>query len=194
MSTLETIALASAAAWMAMLSLVVLLLVRQIGILTVRLERDEQPPEQAYGGIEIGRAIPTTVADALPALNGAPTYVVLVDASCPPCRELAADLERPAAAGRVIVALTGPDQLSTAFCDLLPNGIEVVRDPEASVVHEGLSVSTTPFVVEVTGDTVTGKAAVRGGPHLLAFMTKPDAPGVVREQPPPTLEVVTHGD
>jgi hypothetical protein len=194
MSTLETIALVSAAAWMAVLSLIILLLVRQIGILTVRLERDEQPPEHAYGGIEIGRTVPTAVADALPPLNGDATYVLLVGASCPPCRELATDLELPAAAGRVIVALTGPDQLATAFCDLLPDGVEVVVDPDASVVHEGLSVSTTPFAVELTGQTVTGKAVVRGAAHLHAFMTKPDAPGVVRDQPAPTLEVVSHGD
>jgi hypothetical protein len=194
MNTLETIAVVAAAVWMAVLSLVVLLLVRQIGILTVRLGGGESQPQQAYSGIAIGSSLPDGVAQALPSLNGDVTYVLMLGASCPPCREVAAGLEKPARAGRVIVALTGPDDLAAGFSDLLPGGIEVVRDPGASAVHDGLEAATTPFVVEVVDGTITGKAVVRGAQHLLAFMTKPDTPGTIRQQPAPTLEVVAHGD
>jgi hypothetical protein len=82
-----------ASVWLGVLSLVVVLLVRQIGLLTLRFDQVDlaDPPFKPEGdGPELGDAVPPDVIAALPELATEPTYLLLLSATCTSCRELAA--------------------------------------------------------------------------------------------------------
>ena len=191
MSGLETAALVAAAIWMGVLSLVVVLLVRQVGLLTVRLDREREEEAPVMEGIPLGEALPPDVAAALPAMNGTPTYLLLLGGRCPPCQQLALGLQDESPEQPLVAVISG-DEGGDAIAELLEPHAQVIREPRASAIADGLGVATTPFALEVVGGEVVGKAVVRGTEHLMSFMRNDSIPGVVRVNNGRT-EATAHG-
>jgi hypothetical protein len=68
--------------------LVIVLLVRQVGLLTVRLSMATQAISLDDDGPDVGSSLPEDVAEVVP--EGGPAYVLLTSAGRDPCRELVA--------------------------------------------------------------------------------------------------------
>jgi hypothetical protein len=123
MSALAIVALVLVCAWLGVLTFVVVLLVRQIGLLTVRLS----VATQAISLDDDGHRFEQSVVALVP----------------------------------------GREEQAGELAALLPTGIRVVLDPEATQLAESLDLESTPFAIEVEGGTVTSKVHLFGGASAL---------------------------
>lgn len=177
MSTFETVALGAAIAWMVVLTLLALALIRQLGLITVRLDRLTESGAPVEDGLEVGSSVPSEVMAALgmTADDARPCYVLIHSALCMACRELAEDLGRTQLPYPVTGLVSGgTEDLAAGMARLFPPNVEVLRDPVATEVIRHLRVETTPFVFELTRGRVSAKAAVRGVDHLARLMETSD--------------------
>jgi hypothetical protein len=165
MSALAIVALVLVCAWLGVLTFVVVLLVRQIGLLTVRLSVATQAISLDDDGPEVGSALPEDVAEVMPADERA--YLLLISASCEPCRELVVELDGHRFEQSVVALVPGREEQAGELAALLPTGIRVVLDPEATQLAESLDLESTPFAIEVEGGTVTSKVHLFGGASAL---------------------------
>jgi hypothetical protein len=172
MSTLAIAALVLACIWLGVLTLVVVLLVRQIGLLTVRLSVAGDTISLDDDGPEVGSSIPEDVASVLPNRGKERAFLLLISSSCTPCRELVADLQGEHRFEQKIVALVpGPEEQARELAALLSSGMRAVLDPEATRLAEALDLESTPFALEVERGTVTRKAFLHeGASELIEFV------------------------
>jgi hypothetical protein len=165
MSALAIAALVLVCAWLGVLTFVVMLLVRQIGLLTVRLSMAMQTTSLDDDGPEIGSRLPEDVAEVMP--EGERAYLLLISACCDPCRELVAELDGHRFEQEVVALVPGRQEQAGELAALLPPGIRVVLDPEATQLADSLDLESTPFALEVESGTVSRKVHVYGGASAL---------------------------
>src|SRR5829696_5952677 len=134
MSALAIVALVLACVWLGVLTFVVVLLVRQVGLLTVRLSMATQ-----------AISLDDDVAEVMP--DGERAYLLLISASCEPCRELVAELDGHHFEQSVVALVPGRQEQASELAALLPPGIRVVFDPEATHLAESLDLESTPFAI-----------------------------------------------
>ena len=181
MSALAIAALVLVSAWLGVLTLAVVLLVRQIGLLTVRLSMASQTISLDDDGPEIGSGVPEDVASVLPKGEEVPAYLLLISAGCDPCRELVADLGGRHFEQDIVALVPGREDQAGELAALLPSGMRVVRDPEATMLAESLDLEATPFALEIKGGTVTRKAHLyEGASALIDFVEAGSAPAQKR--------------
>lgn len=168
MSGLEVGASVLLAIWMGLLSLAVVLLIRQLGLVTVRLDRLLGEASAFDQGLEVGSLLPPVISDGAPGTLSGVKYVLVVEASCEPCRAVVERLgDLPAERMRQIVTiLRGSDQSAQHMSAHLPPESIVLRDPAAAEAVESLKVGVTPFVFETEGGQITQKAALQSFEHL----------------------------
>jgi len=165
-----------------MLTLVVVLLVRQVGLLSVRLSSVGRVPSLNEDRPEIGSNIPEEVAAELPELEGKRVYLLLISATCTPCRELVADIGEHYFEQTVTALIPGPEEAVEEFTRVLPpHGIRVVLDPEATRLAQALKIQSTPFALEVEYETITRKAYLYGGGSELVEFVENEAPSTKAE-------------
>ncbi len=167
MSALAIAALVLVCIWLGVLTLVVVLLVRQIGLLTVRLSIASQTLSLDEDGPEVGDRLPEDVAAVLPDQEEERAYLLLISAGCDPCRELVADLGGHRFEEKIVALVPGREEQASELAALLPSDIQVVLDPRAAMLADSLELESTPFAIEVEGGTVTRKAHLHGGASAL---------------------------
>lgn len=184
MSGLGTVALVVACIWMGVLTLILVLVIRQIALLTVRLSNaNHMPAQQADDsfspeddGPQIGDDIPDEVLAALPELENDEGLVLLMSATCTPCRELATDLGRRSDELPELptLALVPGSEITLvdALANLLPKGMRVVNDPDATQFANALEIKSTPFGVAVNGGRVVGKSYLHGKSDVTSLTEK----------------------
>ena len=176
MSALAIAALVLVCIWLGVLTLVVVLLVRQIGLLTVRLSVAGEATPLDNDGPEIGSSVPEDVAVVLRDQAEEHAYLLLVSSTCTPCWELVADLGGRRFEQKIVALVPGHGEKAGELAALLPSGIQVVLDPEATRLAGALQLESTPFVLEVDHRTVTRKAYLHeGASDLIAFVESADA-------------------
>jgi hypothetical protein len=174
MSALAIVALVLACVWLGVLTFVVVLLVRQVGLLTVRLSMATQAISLDDDGPEVGSTLPEDVTEVMPDRERA--FLLLISASCEPCRELVVELDGHQFEQSVVALVPGRQEQASELAALLPPGIRVVVDPEATQLAESLDLESTPFAIAVEGGTVTSKVHLFGGaPALLEFVESENA-------------------
>ena len=167
MSALAIAALVLVCIWLGVLTLVVVLLVRQIGLLTVRLSVKSQAFSLDDDGPEVGSSLPEEVTAVLPDQEEERAYLLLISTGCDPCRELVADLGGRRFEQNIVALVPGREEQASELAALLPSGIQVVLDPKATMLAESLELESTPFALEVERGTVTRKAHLYGGASAL---------------------------
>lgn len=175
MSALAIAALVLVCMWLGVLTLVVVLLVRQIGLLTVRLSVAGEATSLENDGLEIGSRVPEDVAAVLPDQAEEHTYLLLISSTCLPCWELVADLGERRFEQNIVALVPGHGEKAGELAALLPSSMRVVLDPEATRLAGALQLESTPFVLEVEHRTVTRKAYLHeGASDLIAFVESGD--------------------
>jgi len=165
MGALAVAALVLVCIWLGVLTLAVVLLVRQVGLLTVRLSMTSQAISLDDDGPEIGSSLPEDVASLMPDEDLA--YLLLISAGCDPCRELVAELDGRRFGRPGVVLVPGREEQAAELAALLPPDLRVVLDPEATDLAWSLELESTPFALEVEGGTVKRKAHLFGGASAL---------------------------
>jgi hypothetical protein len=169
LSALAIAALVLVCVWLGVLTLVVMLLVRQVGLLTVRLSTATRAMSLDEDGLEIGSALPEVVAEVMP--EEAPAYLLLISSGCEPCRELAAELDGHSFEQSVVALVPGRQEQASELASLLPHNVRAVFDPEATELAESLELESTPFALEIEHGTITRKVHLFGGATaLIQFM------------------------
>jgi len=177
MSALAVAALFLVCIWLGVLTLVAVLLVRQVGLLTVRLSVAGQAISVENDGPEVGSSIPEDVVSALPDLEEERAYLLLISAGCTPCRELVADIGDRSFEQTIVALVPGDEEQGGELAALLPSSIKAVLDPEAARLAETLRLQSTPFVLEVERGTVTRKVYLyEGAADLIEFVQSGTAP------------------
>ena len=177
MSPLAIAALVLVCAWLGVLTFVVVLLVRQVGLLTVRVSIATRATSLDEDGPEIGTSLPEDVAEVMPEKERA--YLLLISEGCDPCRELVAELDGHRFEQKIVALVPGREEQAAELAALLPSDIKVVLDPEAIQLVESLDLESTPFVLEVEEGIVTRKVHLFGGATALIEFVES---GSVREQ------------
>ena len=171
MSALAIAALVLVCIWLGVLTLVVVLLVRQIGLLTVRLSVAGEATPLDNDGPEIGSSVPEEVAAVLPDQAEDHAYLLLVSSTCRPCWELVADLGERRFEQNIVALVPGHGEKAGELAALLPSDIQVTLDPDATRLAGALQLESTPFVLEVEQGTVTRKAFLHeGASDLIKFV------------------------
>jgi hypothetical protein len=171
MSALAIAALVLVCIWLGILTLVVVLLVRQIGLLTVRLSVAGEATSLDDDGPEVGSSVPEDVTVVLPDQAEEHAYLLLISSTCTPCWELVADLGEHRFEQKIVALVPGHEEQAGELAALLPSGIQVVLDPEATRLAGALQLESTPFALEVERATVTRKAFLHeGASDLIAFV------------------------
>lgn len=176
MNGLETAALIAVAAWLGALTLALLVLVRQIGLLSAWAERNTHARDD---GLDVGVSVPEPARELLPELTTGLGYVVFLAGNCQPCREFALEASRSSELAelrdthRIMAVVTGDDAQSDEVARMLPAWIEVARQDDAVLLTQTFEVQTTPSVYEVDRGTVTGRAVAGYG--LINFLNLVDA-------------------
>lgn len=166
MSVLEVAAVIAVAVWLAVLTLVALLVLRQVGLLTAWIQQRTPVTED---GLDIGTEVPEPAIELLPKLGESLGYVLFLSGDCQPCREFVLDLGRSEEmrnildAHPVAAAVTGRDAQADEVARLIPGWIEVIRNQEAVVITESFQAQSTPSVFEVERGRVTGRAVAGYG-------------------------------
>ena len=171
MGALETVALAVAALWLGVLTFVVLSSVRQVAMLTAWAQDRSNVGQE---GLDAGTEVPKSALSLLPEMSERLGYVFFLASDCQPCREFAYEASRSteveALRGTmpITAAVVGQGGTADEVVRLLPDWINVVRDPEASTIRSSFQVAATPAVYEVERGTVTGHAVAGYG--IVNFM------------------------
>ena len=163
MTPAQTAALVVVAIWLGLVTLVLVLVVRQVALLMARVERGDSsvplsPMPLSQDGLQIGSTIPREVLDTVPEANDEVVYLLVLSSTCGPCRELVPKLERHTFAQPMVAIVPGPAEAANEFLNVLPPYMRVVVDPEATAIANMLEVESTPFAMEVESGVVTGKA------------------------------------
>jgi len=171
MSALAIAALVLVCIWLGVLTLVVVLLVRQIGLLTVRLSVAGEATPLDNDGPEIGSSVPEDVAVVLPDQAEEHAYLLLISSTCLPCWELATDLAEHRFEQKIVALVPGHEERSGELAALLPSSMRVVLDPEATRLAGALQLESTPFALEIERGAVTRKAYLhQGASDLIEFV------------------------
>ena len=181
MSALAVAALVLVCVWLGVLTLVAVLLVRQVGLLTLRLSVAGQALAVENDGPEVGTNLPEDVTSALPDLEAERAYLLLISAGCTPCRELVADIGDRSFEQMIVALVPGDEERGGELASLLPSGIQAVLDPEATRLAEALELQSTPFALELERGKVTRKAYLyEGASDLIEFVGSEIAPADTR--------------
>lgn len=164
-------ALAAVAGWLSILSIVLLLTVRQIALLTERLDKAGTSTSLDRDGIDIGVVVPDKVIAALPQLADGRTYLLLLSSICGPCREMATALGRHAFEDDIVALVPGPAELAETLIAELPSTVLAIADPVATDVASHLQLESTPFAFAIEGGRVTGKAYLHSDDDFLDLLT-----------------------
>ena len=181
MSALAVVALVLVCVWLGALTLVAVLLVRQVGLLTLRLSVAGQALAVENDGPEVGTNLPEDVTSALPDLEAERAYLLLISAGCTPCRELVADIGDRSFEQMIVALVPGDEERGGELASLLPSSIQAVLDPEATRLAEALELQSTPFALELERGKVTRKAYLyEGASDLIEFVGSELAPADTR--------------
>jgi hypothetical protein len=166
MHAIEIVALSMGAAWLAVLSIIVMVSLRQVGILTAWMMQRKVPAE---GGLDIGAPIPIQSLDSMPELGHGLGYALFLSGNCVPCQDLASSLESSDEIlglrdkHPVFAVLRGKGNQVEDVARVLPEWVKIVRDPAASSIHEEFKITATPSIAEVDAGKLTGHAVAGQG-------------------------------
>lgn len=158
MSDVDLITLGLIALWLGGLTFVLLLVIRQVELITLRLDIPGQITQLPANGPDAGTVLSAEVIERHPEFEQGLVYILLASPTCVPCREVVPDLSSVDVPGRVFALLPGSRQLVDDFIPLVPSTYDVIRDPLATETANLLSMERTPSVLEVEDGVVTGKA------------------------------------
>ena len=189
MTVLEQAMVVAVGVWLLALSFVMLLVVRQIGLLTVRLSfaAPDVPVDEV--GMPLGTVVPPEILDLIEA-RGEDRTVVFMSGTCGDCRGLARSMT-PDDVGGAICLVAGEPSLAQEVADLLPKGARHGLEPTASRVATALGIDTVPFALRVESGVVHRKVYLRSAADLAVLEEDPAGPLERRQEGEGPVALVT---
>jgi hypothetical protein len=176
MNSLEFAAVIGVALWLGLLTLTAMLTIRQVALVTARIDQTGAP-QYIDDGPALQSRLPDEVIRLVPELDSGITSLLLMSASCTPCKQLAEGLEQnmlPAGVS-AIALVPGKQDLADDIAELLPPSIQMIRDPAATEVAHALDFQRVPAAIIIERGRVVAKAppaAVSSAGELVNFMVQ----------------------
>lgn len=170
MSTWQEWVIALLAVWSATLTFAIVLLFRQVALLSVRTVLAGIRHGASVSGPEPGMAIAADLIDRFGIPAAGPAYVLGLAVNCNSCREIAAELDKVPSDDALIVAVTGDAESWDRFRSLLPDDVRVVAEPEASELLDRLSIRGRPLVVSINAGVIVSTGYIRTIEDLTTFI------------------------
>lgn len=173
--------------WHIVVTVVLLVLLRQVAVLSVVTGLRKAPQGEAR--LVIGGAIPVTMSRAVPELSqpGTFSYVVWLTGQCLACRTFADELlgqQGSDFTDPIVILLTGSDAGARQTVERLSGRVSnILLDPAASEVVNELGLDAYPFALEVEGGVIAGWTGVRSMNDLIVLRNARvhrEASGIVR--------------
>jgi hypothetical protein len=176
MSTSAVAAAIAVGGWLLALTIVVVLCVRQIAIVMVRLEAVARGAFRSSTVPVVGLRISERASALLPASSSGRSIAVLLSVECLPCRNLVDDVaSRGSIPGvpdeELVFLLTGPRRPADALASLLPPGVTVVFDPQATGLALMLGMSDAPSAIMIDSGVIAGLALTSSVADLTQLAT-----------------------
>ncbi len=162
-STLTAFLIAVLGAWSALLTFLLVLIVRQVGIVTLHLAMIAPAVDGGMlkdDGPTVGSRIPDDVAQLLPAPTLQASNVVLISATCTGCRNLVDGMRGHLLRSDTVILLAGHGNIADVLHEAIPKSAFILRDPEATRVANGLKIESTPFAITIRDSVVIKKGYV----------------------------------
>lgn len=182
MSNIEVAAVVVVGLWLSLLTIVLLIVIRQLGFLMTGPDaRADVKFDISNDGLEIGSATPEEVMQAVPEARSGSVALVLLSAHCTPCRTIASSLDQQLLNGHTVVALVpGRAELADSLIEMLPIEVRTIRDPEAVNLAGKMEVRSAPFAFKLEQGEVAGKAYLHEVGDLMRLMSPPSKDLVAR--------------
>ncbi|HVC86313.1 MAG TPA: hypothetical protein VNC40_02685 [Gaiellaceae bacterium] len=163
MTILTEVGLAAASVWMVVLTVAIMLCIRQLGGLTVRLEL----VARGGGGYAHGASVGFRISDALirlyPDLGRGRRILVLVSSTCTTCARLIEEFRQfgppPAiTAPEELIALVAghEEQQANQIVETLEGMAAIIREPLATELARGLRLANVPSALLIDDGLITG--------------------------------------
>lgn len=169
MNGLEIAALVAVGVWMSVLTLLFLVMIRQVSLVTAWARRSGSAASLADDGIEIGVVVPDEAAETAPVLRDQHAFILFLEGDCQPCREFALDAGQSEEVARlqgrsaVVASVQGKGAQADEVARMLPDWVEVVQEPGAATIAKSFEVQATPMIYEVDEGKVAGRAVAGYG-------------------------------
>lgn len=168
MTNLEVALVVVVSVWLVLLTVLVLAILRQVGLVTLRLNRLEPISAISGGHLVLAAPVDQSVIDALPALASGVHYLIWLSASCMTCRDVARELgtiwedaKWDRFRTRTYVVISGSGQFVDQMISMLPREISPVLEPQASVIPPQLGLPGSPFAVAIGDGAIRGWTALQ---------------------------------
>jgi hypothetical protein len=158
MSGFELVALSVATIWLGLLTLLSLIVVRHVGLLTLRIQAGHVSEGD---GLLVGDRVPAEAVALVPELDEELRYLVFLSESCGACREIAPMLDDVPDTGQLLTLVMGDGGRQTIeLADAVPLGVNRLHGDAAQRVGDAFRLRQTPQAIQVENGIVIGKATL----------------------------------
>lgn len=171
MRGLEVAALVAVAVWLGVLTCGVLLVVRQVSLLTVRLSFAAPHVNADDDGQPVGSAVSEPIQALFTGTHDRGTLALLTG-TCGSCRELAQSVSARLTDDALVFLIAGEQDLAQEVGRLLPDSARRIFDPEATQIANALQIMSSPFGLSVERGVVTAKTYLHSGADLSALLAR----------------------
>ncbi len=154
MNPLAMAAMVVVSIWLGLQTITMLMLIRQVSVLTLKVAQVPGGESLLNDGPEVGSVLPADLVINTPRIMHDKGHLLLISATCASCRELAGELSGSSVNENIVALIPGSLDLARGLAELLPSEINVVFDPLASDVASQLHITSAPFALTVEDGTV----------------------------------------
>lgn len=158
MTGLEVAALGLVGVWLAALSAVMVVVVRHVGLLTLRIQAGHVTEGD---GLLIGDRVPADAIAVASELDRDLRYLVFLSESCSACFELAPQLSQVPDSDRFVACVVGDSRASQRLLMSVPGQVASVSGSDAKRLADAFRVRQTPQVLQVENGILVGRAVPR---------------------------------
>jgi hypothetical protein len=168
MNGIEVGALVGAAGWLALLTLAIVVVVRHLGLLTLRIQAGHV---REGDGLLIGERVPPDAVTIIPELDHELRSLVFLSETCGACHEVASRLGEVPDRNQVIAIVVGDDsRMTRKLSARIAPDLSRVEAGVALEVANAFRVQQTPQAVQVENGIIIGKATLRSVEDLNNLM------------------------
>jgi hypothetical protein len=164
--------------WLLVLTLAVLVLARQLSVVSLRLMRSDGTVDVSEDGPELGSELPVRWRELLAA--PASTTLLLLSATCVTCRDVVDGLSKSSPAQPLVVLLSGGNEVAESMAQRLSplSRVRVVRGELPAEFGADLQIKSVPFGLVVSAEgTVTSKGYVYNAASFVGALVRDEPVG-----------------
>lgn len=176
MSSIEIVAYSVVAIWLAATTLIMVLVMRQMSLMTIRLDSASPHMDPNDHGPRVGTILPEDTLVG-PEFQSDKYVLALLSTSCSPCREFAESLTPEHVEGGVIIGIAGEDVFAGDVAELLPSTANVAKGESTTQAAVDLGIELMPFALRIESRRIVAKMFLKTPEdlqQLVYFGGRPD--------------------